>query len=132
MKKIKAFFWVMLILLIPKVSSLYASELSGEGQVSYGLGQVSYEAATVLDNVAKLIMYVAIIAGIAFILTSLLKLKQHWKNPQQIPISQVISLFILGLLLVGIPLLINYTQDSTVFSKSFFYDTNNELQLALN
>jgi len=131
MKIIKTYL-ILFIFFIPSFSVLHAQEFADHGGEHYGLGRVSHQASMLFENVAKLLLYVAIIAGIAFILTSLLKLKQHWKNPQQVSISQVISLFILGLLLVGIPALINYTQDSTTFSASFFYNDDNKLQLAIN
>lgn len=132
MIKIKKFFLTSILLSIFNLTNLYANNLIDGTEDHYGLGNVSFAASMVLNNIAKLLLYVAIIAGIAFILTSLLKLKQHWKNPQQVSISQVISLFILGVVLVGIPLLINYTQDSTTFSTGFFYNEDNNLQLALN
>tara|TARA_R110000868_G_scaffold32183_10_gene117361 strand:- start:4464 stop:4850 length:387 start_codon:yes stop_codon:yes gene_type:complete len=128
MKNVVRFLYINFILFI--VNNFYcAQEQYGSHK---GLGSVSFQASMVLNNVAKLILYIAIIAGIAFILTSLLKLKQHWRNPQQVSISQVISLFILGLILVGIPMLIHYNQNKTTIGAVYMYDDYQKIRLARN
>ena len=119
----------ILFFFILSINLAYADLISGSHR---GLGGVSYAASSVLNNIAKLILYVAIIGGIAFILTALLKLKQHWRNPQQVPISHVISLFILGIFLIGIPLLVNYTQSYTTFQTGFLYHDYNNIKEQLN
>ena len=124
MNKVVRFFYISLIMLL---SNTYYAEQIGSHK---GIGGVSFELSMVLNNVAKLILYVAIIAGVAFILTSILKLKQHWRNPQQVSISQVISLFVLGLVLVGIPILIHYTQSNTTIGSGYMYHNYQDIKLS--
>ena len=54
-------------------------------------------------NVGKLLVDVALISGIGFVLVSFFKFHAHKNNPQQIPLSQGISLLVIGAGLMVFP-----------------------------
>lgn len=66
-------------------------------------------AATVASTVANLgtvLVDVAVISGIGFAIAAFFKFHQHKQNPQQIQLSQGVSLLLIGAGLTLIPLLI--------------------------
>ncbi len=71
--------------------------------------KVSAIAANVdsaLGGVAKMMQSVGLVAGIGFILASFFKFHQHKLNPQQVPLSQGLTLLVIGAGLVLFPTLI--------------------------
>src|ERR1700674_3390353 len=57
-------------------------------------------------ELATILVDVALISGIGFIMASFFKFHQHKQNPQQVQMSQGISLLLIGCGLTLIPLLI--------------------------
>lgn len=89
------------------------------GLMTLGLGVVAAHAADYVtlttvaasvDNtvgqLATVLVDVALISGIGFIMASFFKFHQHKQNPQQVQMSQGISLLLIGCGLTLIPLLI--------------------------
>jgi intracellular multiplication protein IcmD len=89
------------------------------GLMTLGLGIVAAHAADYVtlttvaasvDNtvgqLATVLIDVALISGIGFIMASFFKFHQHKQNPQQVQMSQGISLLLIGCGLTLIPLLI--------------------------
>jgi len=68
-------------------------------------------------NIVSLLTDVALIAGIGFILASFFKFDQHKKNPTQIPMSQPLTLLMIGAALCVFPMLIS-TVRVAIFGKS--------------
>lgn len=81
---------------------VFASSGSG-GQT---LGDVSANVTSTMNDVAKLITAVSYVAGVAFALMGMLKLKAHKEQPQQVPLSQPMVLLIIAAGLVFLPSLI--------------------------
>ena len=59
-----------------------------------------------IKNVGKILIDVSVITGIGFILVAFFKFHAHKNNPQQIPLSQGISLLVIGAALTVFPYLI--------------------------
>jgi intracellular multiplication protein IcmD len=89
------------------------------GLMTLGLGVVAAHAADYVtlttvaasvDNtvgqLATVLVDVSLISGIGFIMASFFKFHQHKQNPQQVQMSQGISLLLIGCGLTLIPLLI--------------------------
>jgi intracellular multiplication protein IcmD len=56
----------------------------------------------------NILTYVSYTAGVFFIFASLFKFDQHKKNPTQIPMSQPLTLFVIGAALCLLPTVINF------------------------
>jgi intracellular multiplication protein IcmD len=59
-----------------------------------------------VSELATVLVDIALIAGICFILAAFFKIHQHKQNPQQVQLSQGISLLMIGAGLTLVPLLI--------------------------
>ena len=68
-------------------------------------------------NIATIISNIALVAGIGFLLASFFKFDQHKKNPTQIPISQPLTLLLIGAGLCLFPTIMPLVQTS-VFGTS--------------
>lgn len=68
-------------------------------------------------NIAEILTKIALVAGIGFIFASFFKFHQHKMNPTQIPLSQGITLLVIGAALAVFPMLLN-TATKGVFSAS--------------
>ncbi len=65
--------------------------------------------AKAIFNAALLILkYLSYTAGVFFIFASLFKFDQHKKNPTQIPMSQPLTLFVIGAALLVLPVIVEY------------------------
>lgn len=73
-------------------SAMASSSLS-EG---IALSSITANVNTTVSEMAKILTDIALIAGIGFILASLFKFHQHKLNPTQIPISQGVTLLLIG------------------------------------
>lgn len=58
------------------------------------------------QNVAKIIQDVALVTGVGFVLASFFKFHQHKLNPTQVPLSQGVTLLVIGGALSIFPALI--------------------------
>jgi intracellular multiplication protein IcmD len=70
------------------------------------LGTVAKSVDNTVGQLATVLVDVSLIAGIGFIMASFFKFHQHKQNPQQVQMSQGISLLLIGCGLTLIPLLI--------------------------
>jgi intracellular multiplication protein IcmD len=70
------------------------------------LGTISKSVDSTVSNLATVIIDIAVIAGICFIIAAFFKLHMWKQNPQQVQMSQGISLLLIGAGLTLIPLLI--------------------------
>lgn len=67
-----------------------------------------------IGSIAKILSYVALIAGIGFILASFFKFHQHKLNPTQVPLSQGITLLLIGSGLTLFPVMIPSARNAVV------------------
>ena len=67
---------------------------------------------TTVVNLATIISNIALVAGIGFLLASFFKFDQHKKNPTQIPISQPLTLLLIGAGLCLFPTIMPLVQTS--------------------
>jgi intracellular multiplication protein IcmD len=68
-----------------------------------GIGTVAGQVTSNLGNIARLITAAAYVAGMAFVIGSIVKFKAHKDNPTQIPIGTPIALLFLGAALIFVP-----------------------------
>lgn len=67
------------------------------------LGEMAKTITQSFENLAKLITAGAYMAGIGFVMASMLKFKAHKDNPTQIPIGTPIALLFVGSALIFLP-----------------------------
>lgn len=84
--------WPLLVAVIPLVFFI-APDASAAG---VSISQISKNTSSSMGYVASLLEDVSLIAGIGFIMASFFKFHQHKLNPQQVPISQGITLLLVG------------------------------------
>ena len=60
------------------------------------ISDIATNTSNTMKSVAQLLEAVSLIAGIGFVMASFFKFHQHKLNPQQVPISQGITLLIIG------------------------------------
>lgn len=70
------------------------------------MSTVAASVDNTVSQLATVMVDVALIAGIGFILAAFFKFHQHKQNPQQVQLSQGVSLLLIGCGLTLIPLLI--------------------------
>ena len=74
-----------------------ASSASADGTVSgIALSSITSHVNSTVFQMSRILTDVALIAGIAFILASFFKFHQHKLNPTQVPISQGVTLLLIG------------------------------------
>lgn len=71
--------------------SAFATATSG-----IGLGTITSHVNSTVSQIARILTDVALIAGISFVLASFFKFHQHKLNPTQVPISQGVTLLLIG------------------------------------
>ena len=79
--------------------------------------------ASATQTVGKILVDIALLAGIGFVLASLFKFHQHKLNPTQVPISQGVTLLLVGAALLVFPALLS-TTTKAVFNKDAGADPN--------
>ncbi len=106
MNKNKAYRLVKALGLMAVVGgSLYANmALAADSYVT--LGTVASTIDNTVTQLSTVLIDIAIIAGIIFMIAAFFKIHQHKQNPQQVQLSQGISLLLIGAGLTLIPLLI--------------------------
>jgi intracellular multiplication protein IcmD len=74
-----------------------------DGANNDNLGKIASNITGSFGNLAKLITAGAYMAGIGFVMASMLKFKAHKDNPTQIPIGTPIALLFIGAALIFLP-----------------------------
>ena len=98
-----------LLVLILFPDSVLAAATSGGG----GIGGLKTAVKATSGDVLTIVGYVSLVAGVGFILTSLFKFDQHKKNPTQIPMSQPLTLLVIGACLMVLPYIIKEVSGAT-------------------
>ncbi|HLD16978.1 MAG TPA: type IV secretion protein IcmD [Coxiellaceae bacterium] len=71
-----------------------------------GLQTIASNVASTVESLAKMLQVIALIAGIGFIMAAFFKFHQHKLNPTQVPLSQGLTLLLIGSGLTMFPILI--------------------------
>lgn len=80
------------------------------------LKDIALNIDTTVKHLATVLVDVCLIAGIGFIMAAFFKFHQHKLNPQQIPLSQGITLLLIGAGLTLFPTILP-TASNSVFGK---------------
>lgn len=70
------------------------------------LTQIQGNMGTTVKHLAVVIQDISLIAGVGFVMASFFKFHQHKLNPTQVPMSQGVSLLLIGAALLLFPLLL--------------------------
>ncbi len=81
----------------------YTGLAHADGANNDNLGKIASNITGSFGNLAKLITAGAYMAGIGFVMASMLKFKAHKDNPTQIPIGTPIALLFIGAALIFLP-----------------------------
>lgn len=98
------------LLLIIIMSGLFATAAFADTTLTTIAGNID----SAVKAIATVLSDIALIAGIAFILFSFFKLRQHQMNPTNVPLAQGLTLLIIGAALTLFPLLLT-TATKTLF-----------------
>ncbi len=93
---------LMLLLFCLAPSAVLAAQDTGIGQIAIGL----MEPVGILTD---FVSSASLIIGAAFIFSSIIRYRQHRVNPLAMPISTVILLFVMGVLLIVLPIAFRLT-----------------------
>ncbi len=80
------------------------------------VSKIATNIGTTVTQTAKILQDLSLIAGIGFIMASFFKFHQHKLNPTQVPMSQGVTLLVIGAGLTLFPILIP-TAGSAVLGK---------------
>ena len=96
------------------ISLFFTSDLFAQTTVSntVTIKSVQETIGRTVVNIATIISNIALVAGIGFLLASFFKFDQHKKNPTQIPISQPLTLLLIGAGLCLFPTIMPLVQTS--------------------
>lgn len=89
------------LLMLMLTSLAYATKSKAQGVIT--LGEMALKITESFYGLAKLITAGAYMAGIGFVMASMLKFKAHKDNPTQIPIGTPIALLFVGSALIFLP-----------------------------
>ncbi|HLD16979.1 MAG TPA: type IV secretion protein IcmD [Coxiellaceae bacterium] len=85
-------------------SSAWAAAPGGGSVV--GLKTIASNVSGTVESLAKMLEVISLIAGIGFIMAAFFKFHQHKLNPTQVPLSQGLTLILIGAGLTLFPILI--------------------------
>lgn len=80
-------------------------------------GQVTKNLLTLFAGMNSIFSGICIIVGIGLVFASFIQYRQHKMNKLLVPISKPIMMFILGLVLIAIPILGHYTKGGQIVSQ---------------
>lgn len=95
-----------IIVAVSLLSICFSALAAPSGSNPMSLTDISSNVDTAITSLSQILENVALVAGIGFILVSFFKFHQHKLNPTQVPISQGITLLVIGAALTIFPKLI--------------------------
>ncbi len=107
----KAFFSKRSIFVLLGVLSLFCFSSAVCAQ-NISLGSVSNNLLGPFSGVSRLLMVASYLMGGAFLAASIIRYFEYRRNPVQVRLSSVIFMFILGALLIGLPLIASLSASS--------------------
>ena len=104
--------WSLCARLLALVCGMFfATHVFAAGATGITLTSLQTHIKTGVGSVASILGDVALVAGIGFIFASFFKFHQHKMNPTQVPLSQGITLLLIGAALAVFPHLLNTTSE---------------------
>lgn len=102
-----------------KVFTVFAAVLLGAISTAYGQegGHVSANLMSLFTGVNSVFSGVCLVIGVGLIFASFIQYRHHRMNKLLVPISKPIFMFILGVVLVGVPILGHYTEGGQLVSQ---------------
>jgi intracellular multiplication protein IcmD len=104
-----------LLLMSVVFGALFVSSVFAAGPAT--LSAVTANVSKAATEIAKILSTVSLVAGIGFVMASFFKFHQHKNNPQQVSMSQGLSLLMIGAGLAVFPVIIPLAS-STVFGSA--------------
>lgn len=101
----------MVLLVLTYTTAALAAPPPGEITTLTGL---SSQVQRSVSTTSVILLNVALIAGIGFILASFFKFYQHKQNPTQVPMSQALSLLVIGAALTLFPTMIKISTSAVL------------------
>jgi intracellular multiplication protein IcmD len=105
MRTVKSFTIVILTLSAALFTGMVAAA-PGDGGDWVSLSTIAKSVDNTVSQLATVMIDISLISGIGFIMASFFKFHQHKQNPQQVQMSQGVSLLLIGCGLTLIPLLL--------------------------
>lgn len=75
-----------------------------------GIGEVADNLMDPVTVFSGFVSTISIVVGACFLFASLIKYNQHRVNPLAVPISTVVTLFVMGIILFLLPLIYHLTE----------------------
>lgn len=94
-----------------------AADVMAGGTASLSLESINKSLSSGVGSLVKLMQDIATVAGIGFIFSAFFKFHQHKMQPTQVPLSQGITMLLIGAGLTVFPHLLNTTSQA-VFGQS--------------
>ena len=91
---------------------------AGTAPAAIKLASLTKSVGSSINQMSRILSDVALIAGICFILASFFKFHQHKLNPTQVPISQGVTLLIIGACLTVFVLMLPTATEAVFGSKN--------------
>jgi intracellular multiplication protein IcmD len=113
--KKSSFQWAVLSLILATLFFSISAWAAGQDQ-GVELSELAKNVTTSISALAIILNGVALVAGIGFVLASFFKFHQHKLNPTQVPISQGVTLLLIGAGLMLFPVMIP-TAKNALFGK---------------
>ena len=104
MKQLQWLFSIMFFITIFALLCFHSA--TGLAENAEKISTLSTNISKALGGFASILQNVSLVCGIGFILVSFFKFHQHKLNPTQVPISQAITLLVIGACLTVFPHLI--------------------------
>ena len=95
-KGLKLMFGIGLVFMAAYASSALAAE-------TQTIGSIAENITKSFEGIGKLILGIAMVAGLGFVMAAIFKFKQHKDNPTQIPLGTPIALLAVGVALIFLP-----------------------------
>ena len=99
-------FLKLIVLITGTIALFFASAGLATPPTGVSLGAIASNVGTSVTALAKILEDISLVAGVGFIMASFFKFHQHKLNPQQVPMSQGITLLLVGAGLAVFPHLI--------------------------
>lgn len=98
--------WIKAILIVAGIGGLLfaGTAMASPAQT---VTQISQNVRTSVGVIARMLVTISVMAGIGFIMASFFKFHQHKQNPTQVPLSQGITLVLIGAAMIVFPYLLN-------------------------
>ena len=90
--KLKVIFYSVTVLSITLINQAYAVPIKPPVK----MGDLTKTIGASVISLGSIISDIALVSGVGFLLASFFKFDQHKKNPTQIPVSQPLTLLLIG------------------------------------